>query len=81
VIVIAAMMFVVPRSRTCPGASSFTSVGYGAYEVTNGPGGHQYLYNDVRKAVRGITPAALPTANSLSSTTTAMSWGSLWDWL
>ncbi len=26
----------------------FTSVGYGAYEVTNSPGGHRYLYNDVR---------------------------------
>ena len=30
------------------GRQIFTSVGYGAYEVTNGPGGHQYLYNDVR---------------------------------
>jgi secreted trypsin-like serine protease len=26
----------------------FTAVGYGAYEVTNQPGGHHYLYNDVR---------------------------------
>jgi len=25
-----------------------TSVGYGAYEVTRGPGGHRYLYDDVR---------------------------------
>ena len=25
-----------------------TSVGYGAYEVTRGPGGHSYLYDDVR---------------------------------
>jgi V8-like Glu-specific endopeptidase len=32
---------------------SFTSVGYGAYEVTKGPGGHQYLYNDVRGVARG----------------------------
>src|SRR5687768_13229198 len=26
-----------------PAAQTFTSVGYGAYEVTNQPGGHQYL--------------------------------------
>jgi len=31
----------------------FTSVGYGAYEVTNEPGGHQYLYNDVRMVGTG----------------------------
>ena len=31
----------------------FTSVGYGAYEVTNGPGGHRYLYNDVRMVATG----------------------------
>ena len=31
----------------------FTSVGYGAYEVTNEPGGHQYLYNDVRMVTTG----------------------------
>src|SRR5256885_16600481 len=31
----------------------FTSVGYGAYEVTNGPGGHRYLYNDVRGVATG----------------------------
>jgi secreted trypsin-like serine protease len=35
------------------GAQQFTSVGYGAYEVTNGPGGHQYLYNDVRMVATG----------------------------
>jgi hypothetical protein len=29
------------------GSQTFTSVGYGAYEVANGPGGHQYLYDDV----------------------------------
>ena len=33
-----------------PSNQKFTAVGYGAYEVTNGPGGHQYLYNDVRMA-------------------------------
>ena len=35
------------------GSQKFTSVGYGAYEVTNGPGGHQYLYNDVRNVATG----------------------------
>jgi secreted trypsin-like serine protease len=35
------------------GSQQFTSVGYGAYEVTNGPGGHQYLYNDVRTVATG----------------------------
>jgi V8-like Glu-specific endopeptidase len=35
------------------GSQSFTSVGYGAYEVTNEPGGHQYLYNDVRGVATG----------------------------
>jgi V8-like Glu-specific endopeptidase len=35
------------------GDQQFTSVGYGAYEVTNGPGGHQYLYNDVRMVATG----------------------------
>jgi V8-like Glu-specific endopeptidase len=46
-----------------PGNQQFTSVGYGAYEVTNGPGGHQYLYNDVRGVATGtlnsINPAWL----------------------
>jgi V8-like Glu-specific endopeptidase len=35
------------------GSQKFTSVGYGAYEVTNGPGGHAYLYNDVRGVATG----------------------------
>jgi V8-like Glu-specific endopeptidase len=35
------------------GSQQFTSVGYGAYEVTNEPGGHQYLYNDVRMFATG----------------------------
>jgi V8-like Glu-specific endopeptidase len=34
-------------------SQTFTSVGYGAYEVTNQPGGHQYLYNDVRMVATG----------------------------
>jgi V8-like Glu-specific endopeptidase len=36
-----------------PSTQLFTSVGYGAYEVTNSPGGHQYLYNDVRGVATG----------------------------
>jgi hypothetical protein len=32
---------------------TFTSVGYGAYEVTNQPGGHAYLYDDVRNVAVG----------------------------
>jgi V8-like Glu-specific endopeptidase len=44
-------------------SQQFTSVGYGAYEVTNEPGGHQYLYNDVRGVATGtlnsINPAWL----------------------
>jgi V8-like Glu-specific endopeptidase len=35
------------------GSQQFTSVGYGAYEVTKGPDGHQYLYNDVRMVATG----------------------------
>ncbi|MFC7725516.1 trypsin-like serine protease [Nocardioides sp. GCM10028917] len=31
----------------------FTSVGYGAYEVTNEPGGHRYLYDDRRMVTTG----------------------------
>jgi secreted trypsin-like serine protease len=40
-----------------PGDQQFTSVGYGAYEVTNGPGGHQYLYDDVRMVATGTLNA------------------------
>ncbi len=36
-----------------PGSQTFTSVGYGAYLVTNSPGGHQFLYNDVRMVATG----------------------------
>jgi V8-like Glu-specific endopeptidase len=43
------------------GSQTFTSVGYGAYEVTRGPGGHQYLYNDVRMVGVG-------TLNSINKT-------------
>jgi V8-like Glu-specific endopeptidase len=43
------------------GSQRFTSVGYGAYEVTNGPGGHQYLYDDVRQFATGTLNAVNPT--------------------
>jgi len=39
----------------------FTSVGYGAYEVTNGPGGHEYLYDDVRMVATGTLNATNKT--------------------
>jgi hypothetical protein len=42
------------------GSQKFTSVGYGAYEVTNSPGGHQYLYDDVRGAATGTLNATNP---------------------
>jgi secreted trypsin-like serine protease len=46
-----------------PKDQQFTSVGYGAHEVTNSPGGHQYLYDDVRMVATGtlnsINPAWL----------------------
>ncbi len=42
------------------GDQQFTSVGYGAYEVTNGPGGHRYLYNDVRMVATGTLNAINP---------------------
>jgi V8-like Glu-specific endopeptidase len=45
------------------GTQQFTSVGYGAYAVTNQPGGHDYLYDDVRGVATGtlnsINPAWL----------------------
>jgi secreted trypsin-like serine protease len=44
-----------------PGTQQFTSVGYGAYEVTNGPGGHQYLYNDIRMVATGTLNAINPS--------------------
>ena len=36
-----------------PSKQRFTSVGYGAYEVTNEPGGHRYLYDDRRMVATG----------------------------
>ena len=43
------------------GDQQFTSVGYGAYEVTNGPGGHRYLYDDVRQYATGTLNATNKT--------------------
>ena len=43
------------------GSQRFTSVGYGAYEVTKGPGGHQYLYNDVRMVATGTLNSINPS--------------------
>src|ERR671921_105534 len=43
------------------GSQQFTSVGYGAYEVTRGPGGHQYLYNDVRGVATGTLNSTNPS--------------------
>jgi hypothetical protein len=42
------------------GSQRFTSVGYGAYEVTKSPGGHQFLYNDVRGVATGTLNAINP---------------------
>jgi secreted trypsin-like serine protease len=56
----------LPKAGSLASLSSsqkFTSVGYGAYEVTNEPGGHRYLYDDVRMFATGtlnsINPAWL----------------------
>jgi len=43
-----------------PKDQRFTSVGYGAHEVTNSPGGHQYLYDDVRMVATGTLNATTP---------------------
>jgi Trypsin len=54
-----------------PKNQQFTSVGYGAYEVTNPPGGHRYLYNDVRGVATGtlnsISPAWLRISQNPST--------------
>jgi secreted trypsin-like serine protease len=42
------------------GAQTFTSVGYGAYAVVSGPGGHQFLYNDVRMVAVGTLNSVNP---------------------
>jgi Trypsin len=43
-----------------PTTQQFTSVGYGAYTVTNQPGGHAYLYDDVRGVATGTLNATNP---------------------
>ena len=43
-----------------PSNQQFTSVGYGAHEVTNSPGGHQYLYDDVRMVATGTLNSTNP---------------------
>jgi secreted trypsin-like serine protease len=58
-----AMLPEVDSLSSLSGSQTFTSVGYGAFEVTNQPGGHDYLYNDVRMVATGtlnsINPAWL----------------------
>jgi V8-like Glu-specific endopeptidase len=54
----------LPTADSLSGLSSsqtFTSVGYGAYEVTNSPGGHQYLYDDRRMVAVGTLNATNKT--------------------
>ena len=54
----------LPAADSLSGVSStqqFTSVGYGAYEVTNQPGGHAYLYDDVRMVATGTLNAVNKT--------------------
>jgi Trypsin len=41
--------------------STFTSVGYGAQGVTNGPGGHTFQYADVRYVSTGTLNALTPS--------------------
>jgi secreted trypsin-like serine protease len=43
------------------GDQRFTAVGYGAYEVTNQPGGHQFLYDDRRMVATGTLNATNKT--------------------
>jgi V8-like Glu-specific endopeptidase len=51
---------------TLSSTQRFTSVGYGAYEVTRGPGGHQYLYDDRRMVATGELNAVNKTWLRLS---------------
>jgi hypothetical protein len=43
------------------GSATFTSVGYGAQSVTNGPGGKTYSYADVRFVATGTLNSLTPT--------------------
>lgn len=49
-----------------PHRQRFTSVGYGAYQVTKGPGGHQFVYDDVRSSATGTLNAVTPSWLRLS---------------
>jgi secreted trypsin-like serine protease len=46
---------------TLTAGQPITAVGYGAYEVTNDPGGHDYLYDDVRMQATGSLNAVNPS--------------------
>jgi hypothetical protein len=54
-----------------PNTQTFTPVGYGAFQVTNGPGGHQFLFNDVRMVATGTLNATNPAwlQNSMNPAT------------
>jgi secreted trypsin-like serine protease len=43
-----------------PNDQQFTSVGYGAHEVIRSPGGHQYLYDDIRMVATGTLNSTNP---------------------
>ena len=43
------------------GGSSIVMVGYGAYEVTSGPGGHSFLYDDLKLAASGTLNSVSPS--------------------
>jgi hypothetical protein len=43
------------------GSQQFTPVGYGAYKVTNGPGGSDFFYNDIRMFATGALNATNPS--------------------
>jgi len=51
------------RFRDLPKDKRFTSVGYGSQEVTNAPGGHQFVYRDAREysvgTLNSVTPSYL----------------------
>ena len=44
-----------------PKDKRFTSVGYGSQEVTNAPGGHQFVYRDIREYSVGTLNAVTPS--------------------
>ncbi len=59
----------LPAARSLDGVTRgtpFTSVGYGAYEVTRGPGGHSFLYDDVRMMATGTLNALTPSGLRIS---------------